>query len=422
MIASVTRQPILNQDFAVSEFELSYQQTENESASTAYSGIDSTICRVLTNAIYGFRPEELTKGGDAHISFTNTLVTEGFLDYYPPERFIVEVQPNLFMDENLANCLEDLRHKGYSLSLKSYAPAVERSGNQKRLGLFDVVRIDIGKYNRLRLKEIIKVLRKYRARLMAENISTPEELALARELGFDLFQGSVFGVPESVSNYVSLRDVPYGKLFNHFLTGRVNRELCAHIILEDPALTHMFLRKIFNNRHNRKAPALEVERGLNKIDDVKLRHWAAVLLLDQTCVSDADERVPQVYRRGLIMERLAAAVDLGIPESKAFMFGVASALDTILGEDRETVSEQLALGDSMRGALVSGENNSYLTLLRAAQALEAEPDDPQMPAAFSGVSAAALSKMYWDSQVNTEYITLALEYTVPPPYKGNVLH
>ena len=422
VIASVNRQPILNQDFAVSGFELSYRRAAEGAATAAYSGIDSTICRVLTNSFYGFSPEELTNGGSAYIGFTNTLILEGFLDLYPSDRFIIEVQPNLFMDENLANCLSDLRHKGYSLSLKSYTPTVERSGNLKYLGMFDVVRVDIGKYHRLKVKESVKILRKYRARLMAENIGTPEELALARELGFDLFQGSVFGEPADVSSYVSLRDVPYGKLFNHLLTGRVNRDLCARIILEDPALTHMFLRKIFNNRHNRKAPQLEVERGLNKIDDIKLRHWAAVLLLDQACAGGSDEQVPQVYRRGLLMEHLAKAADLGIPTGKAFMFGVSSSLDKILGEDMETISSQLALGNSMRSALLSGENNDYSALLKAAQALEAGPESPKLPPAFSRLSSETLNKIYWDCQVNTEYITLALEYTVPPPYKGNVLH
>ncbi|MBQ9646788.1 MAG: EAL domain-containing protein [Oscillospiraceae bacterium] len=421
MIVSVSRQPILNADFVIDGFEL-FSQAETEDASaTVYSGADSAICRVLTNAFCGFGAGELTNGSDAYIGFTNNLLLEGLPDLFPPEKFIIEAQPNLFLDETLADCVSALRARGYRLALKSYTPTAERSGNLKYLGMFDVVRIDVARQHRLKVKEFVKILRKYRARILAENVDTPELLAFAREVGFDLFQGKVFGEPSSVERSVSLRDIPYGKLFNHFLTGRVNRDLCGRIILEDPALTHMFLRKVFNSRHNRKAPELEVERGLTKIDDVKLRHWSAVLLLDQAGAAGTEELVPQVFRRGLVMEQLAGAVDLAVPAAKAFMFGVSSALDRVLGEDMQTISSQLALGNSMRDALLSGKDNGYLTLLKAARAYEADPEKPKLPAAFSRLSGDEVARLLWNCQVNTEYITRSLEYTVPTPYKGNVL-
>ena len=121
------------------------------------------------------------------------------------------------------------------------------------------------------------------------------------------------------------------------------------------------------------------------------------------------------------MERLAMEANLQALPGRAFMFGVASALDRVFGEDMETVAQQLALGDKMRDALLDTDNNDYTLLLRAARAYEENPESPQLPPAFSGLGQDCIARILWDCQVNTEYIIRALEYTVPTAYHGNLL-
>ena len=421
MRISLIRQPVYNEDFSPVGYELFHGFESNTSPTPAYSNEDSLICRVLTNAFFGFNQEELFGGKPVYVGITNMLLLDGLVDLYPPDRFFVEVPPNMFLDTTLAGCVSLLHRKGYHLVLKCFTPTVERSRNLQYLNMFEEVRIDIAAHHRLRVKEFVKLLRRYRVKLTAENINSPEALNFAREEGFDSFQGSVFGEPVVLRNNVSLRKLPYGKLFNHLLTGRVNRRLCGNIITEDPALMHMFLRKAFNNLHNRKIPDTEVERGLARIDDDRLRLWAAVLLLDQASQTALDETVPQVFRRGLFMERLAMEANLQALPGRAFMFGVASALDRVFGEDMETVAQQLALGDKMRDALLDTDNNDYTLLLRAARAYEENPESPQLPPAFSGLGQDCIARILWDCQVNTEYIIRALEYTVPTAYHGNLL-
>ena len=421
MRISLLRQAIYNEDFVPVGYELLHGQELDPASAPAYTSEDSLICRILTNAFFGFDREELSGGRPLYVSVTNMLLTDGLVELYPPDRFVVEVPPNLFLDQSLADCVSLLHRRGYRLSLKCYTPMVERSRNLQYLNMFEEVRVDVGSYNRLRVKEFVKLLRRYRVRITAENIDSPEALSFAREEGFDYYQGSVFGGTVELNGSVSMRKVPYGKLFNHLLTGRVNRRLCGSIIMEDPALMHMFLRKAFNNLHNRKVPDVEVERGLAWLDDDQLRHWAAVLLLDQASQNALDETVPQVFRRGLFMERLTSEANLDVPPGRAFMFGVASALDRVFGEDMETVVKQLALGDKMRNALLDIERNDYELLLRAARAYEEKPEAPQLPPAFSSLGQECMARILWDCQVNTEYIIRALEYTVPAVYQGNIL-
>ena len=126
------------------------------------------------------------------------------------------------------------------------------------------------------------------------------------------------------------------------------------------------------------------------------------------------------------MEGMASAANIGVPPGKAFMFGVASALDRIISESAEELSAQLSLGEGMRAAFLTRADNIYTSLIEAAEAFEAEPEKegkpPVLPPAFSGLSRKSLSDLYWSCQVNTEYITLSLKYTVPETYKGNILH
>ena len=414
-----TRQLIFNENFAPIGYELFGQ--EDQSSIPEFSSEDSAICRALTHVWFGFGEKQFPHDRPIYVKLTNMLLQEGIGELFPPDRFVFEIPPNLFLDEKLADYVALLYRKGYRLTLNSFTPTVERSGNLKHLNLFEVVKVDVSKYNRLRVKEFVKKLRKYRLKIAAEHVDTPELLAFAQEERFDMYQGSVFGEPERLQCSTTLRTIPYGKLFNHLLTGRVNRALCERIIMEDPALTHMFLRKAFNCLHNRKVPAMEVERGLARLDDDKLRHWSAVLLLDQAHPEGTIEEVPQVFRRGLVVERLAAETAVEVPPGKAFMFGIASALDRIFGEDIKTTASQLALGTPMKKALLGEEENDYALLLQAARAYEKNPEQPQLPPAFSNIGPKYLAKMLWDCQVNTEYIIRALEYTVPSVYQGNLL-
>lgn len=402
-------------------YELSYPFEKEPVLAPIYSSQDSVTCRVLTNAYYGLGKDAVSGGRDMYVNLTNMLLTEGFPELLPPDRFVLEVAPNLFLDDMLADYISMLYRRGYRLALESYTPTAERSRNNQYLNLFETVCVDVGKYNRLKVKEFLKLLRKYRVKIMAKNVDTPELLAFAQEEKFDLYQGKVLGDAAEFRGSVPLKNVAYGKLFNHFLTGRVNRAVCAHIIMQDPALLHMFFRRAFNNLHNRKAPLAELKRGLDRFSDDQLRHWGAVLLLDQTCKDVSDGTVPQVFRRGLVMERLAYESKLEVAPGRAFLFGIVSALDRVFEEDMETTLSQLTLGDSMKYALLGTEKNDYTQLLNAASTFERDPDYPQLPRAFSSLGQDYIKKLLWECNVNTEYIIRALEYTVPAVYQGNIL-
>ena len=210
--------------------------------------------------------------------------------------------------------------------------------------------------------------------------------------------------------------------YNFYIAGvwRKGARIVNVTIYRQPILNAGF--GMDGSMYNRRDPDAEVERALAQIGEDKLRHWAAVLLLDQACAPGMDELVPQVYRRGLLMEGLAGEANLDVPSGKAFMFGISSALDKVFGESIEEISDQLALGKSMRSALLFGEKNDFYALLQAADAVEKNGENPQLPSAFSGLGKSFLANLLWKCQVNTEYITLSLEYTVPEAYKGNILH
>ena len=419
----VGRQPIFNNQLQIVGYELSYRHGSGSSSATLYSGEDSTVCCVAMNVCNGFSLDEVSGGLPIYLKMTDNLLTEELPSLFKPDQFVFEVPPNLFLNKKLEDYLSLLYYKGYKLSLRSYAPSTAKLRDQKPLGMFETVRIDITQFNRLALQNAVKSAHNYHAKLLAENIDSKEKLQAAMALGFDLFIGDYLSGVETLSKTISLKAMPYGELFNYLLNGFDDRTVCYSIITKDPALTHMFLRKAFNCRHNRKTPLLEVERGLQKIRDADLRHWSAVLLLDQACTDSPKELVPDAFRRGLIMEYLSCEVDLGIEPSKAFMFGVASSLDGIMAENIPTVVIQLNLDDDMRETMRrNSAKNAYATLLSGAIACEVNPEAPALPSAFSKLRSGDIADIMWKCRVNTEYITLSLGYTVPTSvYKGNIL-
>ena len=66
------------------------------------------------------------------------------------------------------------------------------------LKLAHVIKLDMTKINRDNLHIIVKFLRQYELKILAERVETQEEFELTRELGFDYFQGYFLCKPKVV--------------------------------------------------------------------------------------------------------------------------------------------------------------------------------------------------------------------------------
>ena len=180
---AVGRQPIVDRDGAVIGFELLYRPV-HDVVSTRPSGEKMTAQVVLSALAIGI--DQLVGGA---LMFCNadrgTLLGDAPITL-PPERTVIEVLESVSIDDDIVSSCRLLREAGYQLALDDFAwpPGAERL-----LELASIVKIDFRALSRDEIPILAERCRAYGVQLLAEKVETAEELAYARALGFELFQG-----------------------------------------------------------------------------------------------------------------------------------------------------------------------------------------------------------------------------------------
>src|SRR5262245_44438656 len=104
----------------------------------------------------------------------------------PADRCVVEVLETVEIDDRVAAGVRHLKQLGYRIALDDFlldGPLVPL------LPLADFVKLDCRALGEARLRDHVRALRPYGARLLAEKIESEIEFERCRKLGCELFQG-----------------------------------------------------------------------------------------------------------------------------------------------------------------------------------------------------------------------------------------
>ncbi|MBR1660251.1 MAG: EAL domain-containing protein, partial [Oscillospiraceae bacterium] len=243
MFAYIGRQAIYGKDLMIAGYELLYRSGGGGNSVKILDG-DAATREVLSDAVNVFGISNLTDGLPAYINFTRNLIMDDFAFLASPKEIVVEVPGDISVDEGLVDKLSGLRRAGYRLVLDSYNEFNGILRFNEILPMFDIIRLDISKYSRLQLTDIIRRLRPSHAKLLAERIENEEDFDLALSLDFALLQGYYFEKPTRISKQLPpLGQSAYGLLLNELIRPIIDFDRCAEIIYSDALLAYMFLRQ-----------------------------------------------------------------------------------------------------------------------------------------------------------------------------------
>ncbi len=184
------RQPIVNRRGAVIAYELLYRSELDALAADVVDGPAAT--RSVLAASRG-------DGSPRCREFVN-LPREMLLDRtmlgFPPRWFGAEVLEDVVAEPAVIAALDELRGAGYTVALDDFRPDPRRT---ELLDHADIVKLDV---QALAGDELALACGLAIARglvLLAEKVETLAEFEALEGLGFELFQGYLFGAPEIVS-------------------------------------------------------------------------------------------------------------------------------------------------------------------------------------------------------------------------------
>lgn len=359
MYTFLARQPIFDDKYNVYGYELLYRDADQASFANVTDGNFATK-RVLSDAITLFGLNTLTDSKPAFVNFTEELILEEFPTLADPKDIVVELLEDVKITPKIIEKVAKLKNEGYTIALDDY------SGDpnfDEILPYIDILKVDFMLTEKVAQENIAKKLG-HTLTLLAEKVETNEEYEWAKSMGYKLFQGYFFSHPVTYKKKTQ-RIAFATSLMLMAELGKENVDFakCSSIIRTDTVLTYKLLQKMSTVEYFRGHAINKVENAFTMMGVSNLRRWLLLVVARGNNKTGSDELARLAFLRGLFAESLIKKSSKSNESESAFLMGMFSLLDKILGEDKEKLLEHLVISEAVRDALLGKLENIYSQLL-----------------------------------------------------------
>jgi EAL and modified HD-GYP domain-containing signal transduction protein len=350
---------------AVFGYEL-YDRSVHASAHTA-----SSDAQLLFNVLSLTDNEALVGKKVIFINCTHDSIAGGHLDLVAPEHVVLEIPPlPLSQVDQIADrlpSLQDIQRRGfriafdYSILTRSY---------EAWLPLASFIKFDLTVLKPEALASFVKLARaKSSALLIAEKVETAEQYAQVAELGVTLFQGYWFAQPVMIHGQTVRPGQAHILQLINLVRKQASTTEIEELFKRDPTLSFNLLRFINSAGFGMRTEVTSFKHAVMLLGLKRLFKWAALLMT----TSHTGDTPPAVGAtavvRGRLMELLATEALPPEECDNAFVVGVFSLLDTMLGMSMDAALSTLSLPQAVTDALLhkSGALAPFLTLTIACE-------------------------------------------------------
>ena len=190
LYAYVGRQAIFDRRLGVVAYELLYRDSEENRA--RFSDANEATAATMLNALVELGLDHLVGDLPIYINLPADFLLGRHPIPLPPDRTYIEVLEDVPVTPEVLGGLRALRRRGFKIALDDFVLTDE---TRPLLELADVIKISVLHVSPEAVAAQYAGLRDHCAMLLAEKISTNDEMEHLQSLGFDLFQGHFLQLP-----------------------------------------------------------------------------------------------------------------------------------------------------------------------------------------------------------------------------------
>ena len=340
------------------------------------------------------------------VNCTHESLSGGHLELVNPDKVVLEIPPlgHAAMEEVQARLpiLAALRERGFHLAFSHH---VLESAYAPWLPLADFIKFDIS----LLPPDQLAVLTKYaarhtQARLVAEKVETAQQFDMVSGLGIGLFQGYLFARPTVVqTRLLSPSQTSIVQLLN-LLRGQTSTDAIEEVLKKDAGMAFNLMRLINSASMGLQREITSIRQAVLLLGLKKLFRWAALLLTAARSAGSPPAVGQTAVVRGRLMELLAREFLSPEEADQAFVIGVFSMLDQMLGIPQDAAVALLNLPDDLSAALLQHSNvhGQLLTLVEACESGDDQSFDQAaqaLPLSSQQINWAHLQALAWADEI-----------------------
>lgn len=342
------RQPIFDAQRRLVAHELLFRDSERNEASFAdRAQAESASASLLTALLGGPGLEFVSAGKQVFVNCTQDMLTSGMLLALPREQVVIEVLETVPASPTVLEALAALRAAGFRVALDDW---LDEDGRTAMLAVADIVKIEAGAVRgEARLRGDIAALRARGLEVLVEKVETEAQFRVAAEAGAALFQGYLLARPEVLRH----RSLDGNAAVAMRALGLISAERSDlrdldEIISTDPAMVLRVLRLASSAALSRGRRFGTLRQAILHLGFERVRQLAMLVVLARQPAAN-EHQVRVSLTRARMCELVAGEQQLEAKE--AFVVGLLSNLDSLLGLPLAQCLAGLELSDTVREAL-----------------------------------------------------------------------
>ena len=359
----IGRQPILDRDKNLVAFELLFRSS-NENLANVTHDLYATA-NVIVTAYGKLGIERILGKRRGFINVNAELLMSDAINLLPSKSVVLEIlRHEALTSEVIARCCE-LKEIGYQFAIDNITKI--DSEVETLLSIVNIAKVDVLALKEADLVELVGKLKSWPVLLLAEKVSDQQQAKRCAELGFEMFQGYYYAKPEIVSGK---RADPAKLVLLNLLTlamGDTDITDLEKAFKHQPSLSFNLLRMVNSAALNLPQKINSIKHAIMILGRRQLQRWIQLLLYahEGTDANMSDALLQMAAVRGKMCEQIATSErphDNNY-QDRAFMVGILSLLDVVLGMEINEVVNQLNLSSDMKQALLQREGRLGASLL-----------------------------------------------------------
>ena len=366
----VARQAIFSRDGTVAGYELLYRSNDvDNDAGDSTPSVMATTTMVRSFVDIGI--EQVTGGAVAYINVTRDMLLDRFADLVDPFNVVLELVPDVVLDEQTLEAVRELHAAGYRIALDDYTPENPRADFLPHV---QIVKVNVLGRTPDEIQAIVTALRAHEVELVAVRVETAELLEQCKAAGFDLFQGFYFSRPQIIGGKrMEPETATTIRLMNLLKAPNTTDARIEEAFRSDPTLSYKLL-KIVNSASVGGRGVQSIQFAIRLMGRDALYRWMSLLLVTSLSGSNGIdmELAKGALTRARLCELIAEHSSSKFDPGPLFIVGLFSRLDALLRMPMEDVIGKVDLAPEMKAALIgrSGPLAPVITLVETYERAE----------------------------------------------------
>lgn len=368
------RQPIVDRAQQLHGFELLFRNSlANHAAVTDDRAATSTV---IVHTLSEFGIDSVLGGLSGFINCDASFLMSDAIALLPPDKVVLELLESTVCNAHVQRRCLELKALGFRLALDDFQGATEY--NRGLLPMMDIIKVDINGLSNATLEIISRDVRTLNVIRLAEKVESAAQFKQCSDLGYHLFQGYHFSRPEMVSGRrLSTSHLALLRLMTMLQQDADIRRI-EDVFKQNPALAVNLLRLANSAALGQRQPLRSVANAIVVLGRRQLQRWLLLLMLATADQGQAARPalLHLAATRGKLMELLMLQDHPTLADG-AFVAGIVSVMDALLGQSMQQVVDALGLADDMRDALLqrSGPIGRMLTVVESMEVDDDKEND-----------------------------------------------